>query len=282
MVTQVPANPVFLLSHFRSGSTVLRYVLDAHPAFCCPAELRLGALCETLYGVIELTTGERDDRAWQPAGIARVRAVVDDLMRSYCERKGKSRWCDKSPGNMEFVGTITTVFPDAQFIALHRRALDQVWSSYEVHLHAAESTPGKPKSEIWTELLERWCIVTERLLALEQYMPHAVHRMTYERLTAAPEAEAARMCEFLHVQRVSGLTETAFAIPHDPGPADVKIRGSKGIDSGRVGKGRRVEIAAVPARIRARLDALMAEVGYWAGDCNPHISEPSIGRRNTM
>jgi protein-tyrosine sulfotransferase len=262
MVSQTPASPVFLLSNFRCGSTMLRYVLDAHPAFCCPAELRLGALCETLYAVVELTAGERDDRAWQPAGVARVRSVVDDLMRTYCQRKGKSRWCDKSPANMDFMGTITTVFPDAQFIALHRRALDQVWSSYEVHLHAVESTPGRPKSEMWTALVERWCVVTERLLALERYMPHAVHRITYERLTANAEAEAANMWEFLGVERVPGLTETAFAIPHDPGPADVKIRGSKGIESGRVGKGRRVDISEVPARTRDRMDALMREVGY--------------------
>lgn len=261
-MTQNSASPVFLLSNFRSGSTLLRYVLNAHPAFCSPAELCLGALCQALYGVVELTTGEREDHAWQAAGVARVRSVVDDLMMTYCRRKGKPRWCDKSPNNADFIGTITTVFPDALFIALHRRALDQVWSSYEVHIHALELTPAAPKPALWTALVERWCIVTERLLALERYMPHVVHRMTYERLTANGDAELARMWEFLGVQGVAGITDTAFRTPPDPGPADVKIRGSMGIESGRVGKGRRVDIADVSARTRDRMDALMRELGY--------------------
>jgi hypothetical protein len=34
--------PIFILSCYRSGSTLLRYILDSHPDVYCPPELSLG------------------------------------------------------------------------------------------------------------------------------------------------------------------------------------------------------------------------------------------------
>ena len=40
--------PIFIASHARTGSTLLRYIIDTHPALCCPPELALGQLCSAL------------------------------------------------------------------------------------------------------------------------------------------------------------------------------------------------------------------------------------------
>jgi hypothetical protein len=112
--------------------------------------------------------------------------------------------------------------------------------------------------------VERWCVVTERLLALERSMPYAVRRMTYEGCVANPETEVAGMLDFLHLPHVPGLTTSAFAIGHDPGPADCTVRGSTGIEAGR-GKGRLVDLAGVRATTSSRMDALMRELGYQTG-----------------
>jgi protein-tyrosine sulfotransferase len=264
--------PVFLLSNFRTGSTMLRYVLDTHPDLCCPSELRIGMLCQVLYGVVELTTArDSDDVDWRPTGLAKVRSIVDDLMLAYCRRKGKSRWCDKSPANMEALGMLTWVFPDAQFIALHRNALDQAWSSYDVH--GWEVRPGNQRSEMWTTLLERWCTVTERLLALERFAPSSVHRVTYESFVANPEREAGLIFQFLGLPRVAGLTVQAFGVAHDAGPADVKIRGSRAIEASQIGKGRLVDIGSVPASARNRAERLMGLLGYGSLCAGPDNQE---------
>ena len=39
--TRLVASPVFLLSAIRSGSTLLRSILNSHPAVCAPHELHL-------------------------------------------------------------------------------------------------------------------------------------------------------------------------------------------------------------------------------------------------
>ena len=41
-------DPVFVLCMGRSGSTLLRFLLDAHPDLACPPETNLPSLCAQL------------------------------------------------------------------------------------------------------------------------------------------------------------------------------------------------------------------------------------------
>src|SRR5215469_17608838 len=49
--------PVFVLCHGRSGSTLLRFLLDAHPELACPPETNLPGLCVQLATVWSLIEG---------------------------------------------------------------------------------------------------------------------------------------------------------------------------------------------------------------------------------
>jgi Sulfotransferase family len=51
------ADPVFVLCMGRSGSTLLRFLLDAHPELACPPETSLPALCAQLAVVWSLIEG---------------------------------------------------------------------------------------------------------------------------------------------------------------------------------------------------------------------------------
>ena len=55
---QPPFSQVFILCTPRSGSSLLRYILDTHPAICCPGELSLGQLCKDLYTAFYYTVGQ--------------------------------------------------------------------------------------------------------------------------------------------------------------------------------------------------------------------------------
>src|SRR5262245_55263685 len=86
---------IFILSTPRSGSTLLRYILDTHPDICCPGEISIGALCAHLSTAVHYTTAQlRASNETHRARLtaAEVRSVVDSLMNSYAELKKKSIW----------------------------------------------------------------------------------------------------------------------------------------------------------------------------------------------
>src|SRR5260370_37695672 len=88
------APPVFVLCCARSGSTLLRLILDTHPAVACPPELHLGRACRDLRWLWHVTEvpGEDHDRRVH----ARVRESLSAVMDSYLGRRGKHVFCDTS------------------------------------------------------------------------------------------------------------------------------------------------------------------------------------------
>ena len=41
-------SPVFVLTSSRSGSTLLRFILDSHPELACPPETTVASACASL------------------------------------------------------------------------------------------------------------------------------------------------------------------------------------------------------------------------------------------
>src|SRR5690349_11887906 len=85
--------PIFILSCERSGSTLLRYIIDTHPQVSSPAHLHLGQLCSSLYKTAYYSIGQtmtvEDEAARERLVAAEVRRIVDDLMGRYAKMKGK-------------------------------------------------------------------------------------------------------------------------------------------------------------------------------------------------
>src|SRR5215469_11851024 len=112
--------PVFVLCSARSGSTLLRFLLDAHPDLVCPPETNLPALCAqlaTVWSLIEgapLSANRGDEPPVIPdAAIAGTRQTMDRMVGSYLERRGKKRYCDKSLGTASYSELLMRIYPDA-------------------------------------------------------------------------------------------------------------------------------------------------------------------------
>jgi Sulfotransferase family len=132
------ADPVFVLCNGRSGSTLLRFLLDAHPDLACPPETNLPALCAqlaTVWSLIEgapLSANRGDEPPEVPAAaIAGVRATMDRMVGSYLARRGKKRYCDKSLGTARFAPLLTRVYPQARFVCVYRHPIDVIASGAE-------------------------------------------------------------------------------------------------------------------------------------------------------
>lgn len=121
-------SPIFLLGIYRSGTTLLRYVIDSHPDIACPPETdfidKLRFLLDderALRGLASMGFNETHVRA-------RLAMFVEYFFGNYAAAHGKSRWADKSPSYLDCIDLLTMLFPKARFVTIHRHPLDQVHS----------------------------------------------------------------------------------------------------------------------------------------------------------
>jgi hypothetical protein len=205
----------FIVGVPRSGTTLLRLMLDAHPELAIPPETffvpRLIRLCKELEAAdapealrrsraLELITShprwndlgleaealERELGA-RPFGTAdAVRAVY----RVYCEREGKARWGDKTPGYLARMTRIQLAVPEARFIHLIRDGRDVALSLSEVSwgIHDLEEAALRWVSQI------RKARRRARALARGTYL-----EIRYEDLVSDPERSARGVCELIEL-----------------------------------------------------------------------------------
>jgi hypothetical protein len=227
---------VFVLCNGRSGSTLLRFLLDAHPDLACPPETNLPALCAqlaTVWSLIEgapLSANRGDEPPEVPeAAIAGVRATMDRMVGSYLARRGKKRYCDKSLGTARFAPLLTQVYPEARFVCVYRHPMDVIASGAEACPWGLNgygfdpyiaATPGNAVMA----LASFWTDNTQITLAAEEQFADKCFRLRYEDLVADPEAAAAGVFEFLGVAAAPGVSQRCFSAERERfGPADYKI-----------------------------------------------------------
>ena len=135
--------PVFIVGAPRSGTTLLRNMLNRHPQFAIVLETQfynyvylrrrafgdLGQLSARRRFVAEYLATERmhrsglkieglEDRLLRDA--TSYRALFASLMEHYASAEGKPRWGEKSPQHSLFVEVLCNWFPGAAVIHLVR------------------------------------------------------------------------------------------------------------------------------------------------------------------
>ena len=215
-------NPyVFVIGCPRSGTTLLRRMLDAHPELALTPETHwVPELFDRGHGlspagdvtpvfVANLLDSPRfqnlkigRDQVWElfkaeePLAYSRFVAGLYDL---YGARQGKPLVGDKTPGYTRAVGTLHKLFPSARFVHLVRDGRDVCLSATTWHrvrsLEARFSTWREHPvytAALWWEWHVR--LAREAATGLQ---PELYHEMRYEALVAAPATELAALCAFL-------------------------------------------------------------------------------------
>jgi hypothetical protein len=287
------APPVFILSCERSGSTLLRYIVDTHDQICCPGQLYLGQLCGDLHTTILYSLGQiikttsEEERGLSVA--ARVRRVVDELMSEYARAKGKRMWCDKTTLNLQYLKILNVVFPDAKHLCLYRNCMDVVYSSIECSRlgFMPELAPYVQKNpeNILAAMVENWIDKTGKLLAFEREHGERCFRIKYEDVVLNPPETLRRMFSFLNLEWSDTLLDAVFTAQHDAGFGDRKILFSKKIDQNSIGKGSTLPREDIPANLLDEMNRLLAELAYppvgaeWGRTRSPYLpAAPETGR----
>ena len=269
------AEPVFVLCAGRSGSTLLRFLLDAHPDLACPPETNVPSLCgqlATVWSLIEgapLSANRGDEPPEIPdAAIAGVRETMDRMTGSYLARRGKKRYCDKSLGTARFGYLMTRIWPETKFICLFRHPMDVIASGMEAcpwglngygfDPYIAE-TPGNAVFA----LARFWADNAATILAAEEEYNERCYRVRYEDMVADPQAVADGIFDFLGLAPVPGIAEACFAAERERfGPADYKIWNTSRITDDSVGRGWTVPAGLIGPQVRIGINELCGKLGY--------------------
>ena len=277
--------PAFIFSCERSGSTLLRYVLDTHPEICSPGQLYLGQLCRSLETTTYYSLGQvveaADEQERERLVTAEVRRVVEDLMGRYAEAKGKRMWCDKTTANLEHFKILSRVFPDARCVCLYRNCMDVVYSSIECSRlgFMPELVPYVRESpdNLVAAMAQSWVEKTEKLLTFERENRARCFRVKYETLVLEPSETLRPLFEFLGVVWDERLLDAVFTTPHDQGSGDRKILFRRKIERGSIGQGSTLAREDVPPALLARVNELLLELDYlpvgpdWGRTPSPYL-----------
>jgi Sulfotransferase family len=217
-------NPfLFIVGCPRSGTTLLRRVLDAHPDIAITRETHW--ITDLLRGddavspnepvTHELLSRLRGEKRFTRLGVDQARLegllsrtqpvyyaeFVRTVLDLYGEAQGKRLVGDKVPGYVRDISVLHALWPAARFVHLIRDGRDVCTSvlNWDRENRAVTRMPGwddDPVSTtaLWWEQLVRIGRDAGSALPSELY-----YELRYEALVARPEAECRALCAFLGV-----------------------------------------------------------------------------------
>jgi len=290
----------FVVGATRSGTTLLRLMLDAHPEVGIPSEthffhklIKRGErrrLTPELMADTIITHKRWGDFRLDPDDLrARLGAVepfnLSDGLRAfyglYAEKQGKTRWGDKTPGYLRYMRRIEWVLPEARFIHLIRDGRDVALSVLPMNWGPETIIEA---AELW---VERVTLARENGTTVQHYM-----EVKYEDLIADTETELRRVSDFLelpwdaavldyHERAEERLKEKARDLPRKASrgdqPAAARMASHamarKPPDPKRIGRWRTEMSREDRETYESVAGDLLAELGYEVGE--PAEPEPT-------
>jgi Sulfotransferase family len=183
------ARPIFVVGSMRSGSTMFRLILDAHPRISISEETGfMGALAATKripnwhHG-----QGWFERLGWTEAEFdARLREFYSGLFERHALAQGKQRWGEKTPFHSRHMAEMATVFPDAVFVGIVRHP-GAVVHSLVRKFHYEPADAAAYWDETNKEILRRGLELGDERFAL----------LRYEDLVQEPELTMRELLDWL-------------------------------------------------------------------------------------
>jgi sulfotransferase family protein len=198
----------------RSGTTLLRMMLDSHPDLTIPPETHFiinlieagnvvsreqfvdivfAVRCSADFGILQQDF-QHVIEAMTPFNISEA---LRAFYRIYAQRFGKTRWGDKTPRYSMFMPAIQHLLPEAHFIHMIRDGRDVALSR---RLHWAG--PGYDIEAQAKNWVDRIMIARSHVHRLKHYI-----EVRYEALVSNPQETLQKLCQFLSLSYTSAIEE---------------------------------------------------------------------------
>jgi len=272
-------SPVFILGVPRSGTTLLRVLFDSHPQFACGPEAPW--LARGAHSLKQLYYYMADDKFGYVANFGVSREVLRDrfasyvnsIFMAYAEKKGKSRWVEKTPDNCLDIPFLIELFPDAKFIHIVRDGRDVACST------AILSRERKAISSWHSDnlLMDDGVVVKNTIhnaalrwevwnRIIEENLEKAKHKIIvkYEDLVTETHITLTHLLEFIGEEYVHSMTDIE-KFHHDLpewewGSRDIKR--AKGISKRSLARWEKQLLPREISQIEASVGATLLKYGY--------------------
>ncbi|MGA7382793.1 MAG: sulfotransferase [Terriglobales bacterium] len=213
--TGLAAGPLFVVSMWRSGSSLLYALLNKHPQVGLMFEADL-ALLRPLF--LKPRRWQDWARRWEfwnqalarhqlraqdiPNSITGFRDAFTAVHQQYAKRKGATIWGDKSPNYYDRLNEIAEIFPDARFIIVWRDPADTISSM--VRAGRVGSDYFGRKGSALRGLLG--CQVLKQQCGTLVFQGKPVLQLHYEDLVHQPATVMREVCGFLQIPYTDDLS----------------------------------------------------------------------------
>lgn len=280
----------FIVGVARSGTTLLRFMLDQHPLLSIlpethfvPALVRRFPLQDPV-SAKDFLTFVTSQFTWPDFGLpvdvleqalhdSGARTPADHLRafyETYARQHGKPGWGDKTPPYVGHLASIAQLFPDARIIHLIRDG--RAVAASRRHLDFGPGSDVADQAADWVG----------KIRAARTQAARCAHylEVRYEDLVSAPEATLITICEYLQIDYVPDMLEypssasrhlERFRDWRSPSgdllsAADyrrsIHQRTLEPIDTARISDWRNALTAAEIERFESVAGGLLAELGY--------------------
>lgn len=225
---QITDRPIFIIGAPRSGTTLLRMILNAHPKIASPHECKLilsvinrypnpknrivnfDHFLNYIYHIRrfkEVFNLDQDQlvniyQKLQDPNPVQLIGCIYRLSQGYDPLDITVRWCDKYIGYAEFVPQLSAYFPHSQFIHIIRNVYDSV-SSISTRMGRAIGTYQTltgpihyVRHPVGASLLWKQMVSASETFGSE-LGPEMYYRIRYEDLIRDTEMECQKLCGFL-------------------------------------------------------------------------------------
>ena len=215
--------PFFILGTNRSGTTLLRLMLNAHSRLAVPEELeyirsylagvpikrwRAPNLSADAYASFARSFADRvcqihdefdlhDLHRRMTEAPHTLRSPYQVVGERWAQMHGKARWGEKTPGNLFYVDVLHDMFPQARFIYVARDPRAGVASMQRADFFSQDI--------VFNSLSRRKHFEAARTALLQHVPPHQWINIRYEDLVHAPAPTLSTVCNFLQEDFEPGI-----------------------------------------------------------------------------
>lgn len=265
-----------ILGHPRSGTTLLRRLLNSHPEIASPPETHLFSACarflqsdETAHGVdMGVLAGLHFSGFEAEDVLESLRGVAFTYLDRYAQERQKSLWVEKTAFDIFHLSEIEKLCQErVSYIGIIRHPLDvavsmqefcQNLGAYPADIHPYIQRFPQPIEAF----VQSWIETTESLMDLGTRLQDSCIILRYEDLIEAPQETLEALFDHLGLEcNLDQLIEKTFTNEEQLGFSDHKSYTVKEIHAKSLCKWRALPQQQI-AKFASRLNPLLEACGY--------------------